>query len=433
MPTLSEVSAASPAVASGAVKSVAVDAAPDDRFLTLLVAGLTGIGLVFVLSASSVMSMEHGHSAWYFFERQFVFALLGTVAYLVGARLDYRLWERWAPRLLVVDEVQPGFRPRLAVVSGAAVRVHLGSALPEGADAVVPIAGTEPIGNAIDVVQAVRAGDFVRLAGTELKSGDVVLKAGTRINARRIALLAATGIGTVVAHPRPRVVIVTIGDELVDAGRKLQPGIVADSNGVMLSALVQQAGAVAYRVGPLADNADQLQDVLADQLVRADLVIVAGGVSASAYETTQYVAAQLGEMAIHRVAMSPGAAQGFGHLGEDRTPMLTLPGHPAAAFVAFEVFVRPVILRMAGAPNLGQRLVKAQLQTAITSLPGKRQFIPSVHTSGADGVNRVHPLHSEHITAELAQADCLLVVPEAVTDLNVGDFVDVVQLDGGAW
>ena len=201
----------------------------------------------------------------------------------------------------------------------------------------------------------------------------------------------------------------------------------------MLSALVQQAGAVAYRVGPLADNADQLQDVLADQLVRADLVIVAGGVSASAYETTQYVAAQLGEMAIHRVAMSPGAAQGFGHLGEDRTPMLTLPGHPAAAFVAFEVFVRPVILRMAGAPNLGQRLVKAQLQTAITSLPGKRQFIPSVHTSGADGVNRVHPLHSEHITAELAQADCLLVVPEAVTDLNVGDFVDVVQLDGGAW
>jgi molybdopterin molybdotransferase len=338
-----------------------------------------------------------------------------------------------APRLLVVDEVQPGFRPRLAVVSGAAVRVHLGSALPEGADAVVPIAGTEPIGNAIDVVQAVRAGDFVRLAGTELKSGDVVLKAGTRINARRIALLAATGIGTVVAHPRPRVVIVTIGDELVDAGRKLQPGIVADSNGVMLSALVQQAGAVAYRVGPLADNADQLQDVLADQLVRADLVIVAGGVSASAYETTQYVAAQLGEMAIHRVAMSPGAAQGFGHLGEDRTPMLTLPGHPAAAFVAFEVFVRPVILRMAGAPNLGQRLVKAQLQTAITSLPGKRQFIPSVHTSGADGVNRVHPLHSEHITAELAQADCLLVVPEAVTDLNVGDFVDVVQLDGGAW
>ena len=338
-----------------------------------------------------------------------------------------------APRLLVVDEVQPGFRPRLAVVPGAAVRVHLGSALPEGADAVVPIDGAEAIGEYIDVVQSVRAGDYVRRAGTELNAGEVVLQRGTRVNARRIALLAATGIGSVVAHPRPRVVILTIGDELVEPGRKLQPGIVADSNGVMLSALVQQAGAVAYRVGPLADNPEQLQDILADQLIRADLVIVAGGVSASAYETTQEVAAQLGEMAIHRVAMSPGAAQGFGHLGEDRIPMLTLPGHPAAAFVAFEVFVRPVILRMAGAPNLNQGSVKAHLQTTVRSIAGRRQFIPSVRTIGDDGVVRVQPLHSEHITAELAQADCLLVVPEAVEELQAGDFVDVLLLDGGGW
>lgn len=337
-----------------------------------------------------------------------------------------------APRLLVVDEVQPGFRPRLAVVPGAAVRVHLGSALPEGADAVVPIRGAEPVGEYVDIVQAVQAGDHVRRAGTELRAGEVVLRRGTRVNARRIALLAATGIGSVVAHPRPRVVIVTIGDELVEAGRKLQPGVVADSNGVMLSALVQQAGAVAYRVGPLADDPELLRDVLADQLVRADLVIVAGGVSASAYETTQEVAGQLGEMAIHRVAMSPGAAQGFGHLGEDRIPMLTLPGHPASAFVAFEVFVRPVILRMAGAPRLDKDIVRAQVQTGLRSLAGRRQFIPSVRSVGADGVMRVHPLHSEHITAELAQADCLLVVPELVEELQAGDFVDVLLLDGGA-
>lgn len=336
-------------------------------------------------------------------------------------------------RLLVVDEVQPGFRPRLAVVPGAAVRVHLGSALPEGADAVVPIGSVVPVGDAIDVQKPVRAGDQVRRAGTELGAGDVVLKQGTRVNARRIALLAATGIGSVVAHPRPRVVIITVGDELVEPGRKLQPGIVSDSNGVMLSALVQQAGAVAYRVGPLADDAELLRDVLADQLVRADLVIIAGGVSAGAYETVQTVADGLGEMAIHRVAMSPGAAQGFGHLGEDRTPVLTLPGHPASAFVAFEVFVRPVILRMAGAPNTDKDSLKAQLQTGIRSLPGRRQFIPSVRSVGSDGVVRVQPLHSEHITAELAQADCLLVVPELVEELQPGDFVDVLLLDGGGW
>ena len=338
-----------------------------------------------------------------------------------------------APRLLVVDEVQPGFRPRLAVVPGATIRVHLGSALPEGADAVVPIPGAEPIGEHVDIVQAVRSGDYVRRAGTELNAGEVVLKKGTRINARRIALLAATGIGSVTAHPRPRVVIVTIGDELVEPGKKLQPGIVADSNGVMLAALVQQAGAVAYRVGPLSDDATQLEDILGDQLVRADLIIVAGGVSASAYETTQAVASKLGEMDVHRVAMAPGAAHGFGHLGEDRTPMLTLPGHPASAFVAFEVFVRPVILRMSGAPERDGNTVKAQLSSGVRSLAGRRQFIPSIRSIGPDGVVRVQPLHSEHITAELAQADCLLIVPELVEELQAGDFVDILLLDGGGW
>lgn len=353
--------------------------------------------------------------------------------YAVNSKDVVNASRQHAPRLLVVDEVQPGFRPRLAVVPGATVRVHLGAALPEGADAVVPISGAEPIGEHVDIVQAVRAGDYIRRAGTELNAGEVVLKRGTRINARRIALLAATGIGSVIAHPRPRVVIVTVGDELVEPGRKLQPGIVADSNGVMLAALVQQAGAVAYRVGPLADDPEQLEDILGDQLVRADLIIVAGGVSAGAYETTQAVASKLGEMAVHRVAMAPGDAQGFGHLGEDCTPMLTLPGHPASAFVAFEVFVRPVILRMAGAPERDGSTVKAQLSTGIRSLPGRRQFIPSVRSVGSDGVIRVQPLHSEHLTAELAQADCLLMVPELVEELQAGDFVDILLLDGGGW
>ena len=336
-------------------------------------------------------------------------------------------------RLLVVDEVRPGLRPRLAVVPGAAVRVHLGSALPEGADAVLPISGTTADGQYINATQSVRPGEHVRKAGTELIAGDVVVRSGSRIDARRIALLASTGIGTVVAHPRPRVVIVTIGDELVEPGRKLQPGIVSDSNGVMLSALVQQAGAVAYRVGPLADSAEQLMDVLADQLVRADLVILAGGVSANAYETTLEVAAQLGEMAIHRVSMSPGAAHGVGHLGEDRTPMLTLPGHPVSAFVAFEVFARPVILRMAGAPGREQQTVKARLQSEVRSPAGRRQFIPSTRSTGPDGMNNVLPLGSERVTTELAQADCLIVVPEAVEDLMAGDFVDVVPLEGSGW
>ena len=328
-------------------------------------------------------------------------------------------------RLLVVDAVMPGDRPRRAVVPGAAVRVRLGSALPEGTEAVIPADEVDAQGDWIAIDAPIGSGAHMRPAGVEFAAGDVVLPRGARIDARRIALLASAGIGRVHAHPRPRVVIITVGDELVEPGAALLPGMVSDSNGVMLSALVQQLGAVAYRVGPVADDPATFEQVLADQMVRADLIVVAGGVSASSYETVLEVANRLGSMEIHRVSMTPGAAQGFGRLGDDGIPMLTLPGYPAAAFVSFETFVGPVIRRMAGADAVEPAAIRAELLAGVRSLPGRRQFIPSVRVPGADGVLRVRPLHSEHATAELAQADCLLVVPEMVEHLVPGDIVDV--------
>ncbi len=335
-------------------------------------------------------------------------------------------------QLLVVDAVAPGARPRLAVVPGAAVRVRLGSALPEGAEAVIPADDVALVGEYVTITERTHEGAHIRRAGVELAKDAVVLERGMRIDARRISLLAAAGVGRVRAHPRPRVVIVTIGDELVEPGVALMPGTVSDSNGVMLSALVQQLGAVAYRVGPVADDAEALEQVLADQLVRADLVVVAGGVSASSYETMVEVANRLGSMEIHRVAMMPGAAQGFGRLGDDRIPTLTLPGYPAAAFVSFEVFVRPVIRRMGGAEDVTTPVLRAELLTGIRSGSGRRQYVPSLRVPGTDGVLRVQPLHSEHVTAELAQADCLLVIPEMVEQLIAGDIVDVLPLEGAA-
>lgn len=335
-------------------------------------------------------------------------------------------------QLLVVDDVLPGHRPRLAVVPGAAVRVHLGSALPEGAEAVAVIEDVELADELITVSAPVAAGAHIRQAGAELQAGAHVLPQGSRIDARRISLLAAMGLGRVHAHPRPRVVVVTIGDELVEPGASLLPGIVPDSNGVMLSALVQQLGAVAYRVGPIADDAETLRQVLEDQLVRADLMLVVGGISASSYEAIVEVANALGSMEIHRVGMLPGIAQGIGHLGDDRVPVLTLPGYPAAAFVSFEVFAKPVIRRMAGAPDVRPTSVRAELLAGVRSPAGRRQYVPSLRVPGSDGVLRVQPLHSEHVTAELAQADCLLVIPEVVEELLAGDFVDVLLLEGGS-
>lgn len=332
-------------------------------------------------------------------------------------------------RLLVVDEVRPGFRPRRAVVPGAAVLVHLGSALPEGTEAVVHAGDVELDGDSVVFTEPAQPGEHMRLAGVEMGRGATVLPKGARVDARRMSLLAATGVGGVLAHPRPRVVIVTVGDELVEPGASIHPGVVADSNGVMLSGLVQQLGAVAFRVGPVPDDAEKLQQVLADQLVRADLMIVVGGISASSYQTISDVANELGSMEIHRVSMLPGVAQGFGHLGEDRIPVMTLPGYPAAAYVSFEVFVRPVLLRMAGADALESAALRAQLVTGLRSPAGRRQFVPSLRVPGEDGVLRVQPLHSEHITSDLALADCLIVVPDAVEQLMAGDFVDLIPLD----
>lgn len=333
-------------------------------------------------------------------------------------------------RLLVVDAVLPGRRPRLAVVPGAAVRVHMGSALPEGAEAVVPAEVVEFVDDTITISAPVAPGAHIRQAGAELAAGTAVLMRGARIDARRIALLAALGLGRIKAHPRPRVVVITIGDELVEPGMAALPGTVPDSNGMMLAALVQQMGAVAYRVGPVADDIESVRQVLEDQLVRADLMLVVGGISASSYEAIVEVANGLGTMDIHRVAMLPGGAQGIGHLGDDRVPVLTLPGYPAAAFVSFEVFARPLIRRMAGAPEVAAPPVRAELLAGLRSPAGRRQFVPSRRVPGADGVLRVQPLHSEHVTAELAQADCLLVIPELVEHLLPGDFVDVLILEG---
>ena len=333
-------------------------------------------------------------------------------------------------RLLVVDDVLPGLRPRLAVVPGAAVRVHLGSALPEGTEAVVTAEDVEFSNESVTVSAPVVAGAHIRVAGAELVAGARVLPQGARIDARRISLLAAMGQGRVQAHPRPRVVVVTIGDELVEPGASLMPGTVPDSNGVMLSALVQQLGAVAYRVGPIADDVDTLRQVLEDQLVRADLMLVVGGISASSYEAIVEVANDLGSMAIHRVNMLPGIAQGIGHIGDDRVPVLTLPGYPAAAYVSFEVFAKPVIRRMAGAPDVVPTPVRAELLAGVRSPAGRTQYVPSLRVPGTDGVLRVQPLHSEHVTAELAQADCLLVIPEVIEELLAGDFVDVLLLEG---
>ena len=169
---------------------------------------------------------------------------------------------------------------------------------------------------------------------------------------QHIGLLAAVGRGRVVVRPRPRVVVMSTGSELVEPGEPIAGGKIPDSNSFMIASAAQATGATAYRVGFVPDDPQVLISTIEDQLIRADLVVTTGGVSVGAYDVVKEALGRMGTVNFEKVAMQPGMPQGFGHIGPDKTPIFTLPGNPVSAFVSFELFVRPVLRRMLGVEPL---------------------------------------------------------------------------------
>jgi molybdopterin molybdotransferase len=257
-----------------------------------------------------------------------------------------------------------------------------------------------------------------------------VATSGTVLGPREIALLAAVGRGRVSVHPAPRVVVLSTGSELVEPGTPLQPGLITDSNGYAIAAAIQEAGAIAYRVGPVADDAPTLLSTLEDQLVRADMIVTTGGVSAGAYDTVKAVLSRLGTVEFNKVAMQPGMPQGHGFLGPEQTPIFTLPGNPVSAYVSFEVFVRPVLRRMLGHQRIYRPVVRAVLTETLMSPQGKRQFARGQLTV-EEGRYVVRPAGGQgsHMLGALAQANCLVVVPEDITEVKPGTALAVLRLD----
>jgi molybdopterin molybdotransferase len=334
--------------------------------------------------------------------------------------------------LRVIDDVPAGYRASVELREGAAIRIMTGAPLPEGAEAIVPLEWTDGGMPEVKITRSVNRGAHVRRRGDDIPLGEVVATSGTVLGPREIALLAAVGRGRVSVHPQPRVVIISTGSELVEPGQPLSPGLVTDSNGVTIAAAVQEAGAIAYRVGPLVDDAPTLLAALEDQLVRADLIVTTGGVSAGAYDTVKAVLSRLGTVDFTKVAMQPGMPQGHGTLGPDLTPIFTLPGNPVSAYVSFEVFVRPVIRRMLGHDRIYRPVVRAVLAEPLASPVGKRQFARG-HLQVEDGRYVVRPAGGQgsHMLGALAKANALVVVPEDVTEVKPGTAVAVLRLDEG--
>ncbi|SDI88312.1 gephyrin-like molybdotransferase Glp [Nonomuraea jiangxiensis] len=329
-------------------------------------------------------------------------------------------------RLPVIDDVAAGSVELRAVGPGHAVRIMTGAPLPVGADAVVPVEWTDGGTASVLIDRPVEAGNAIRRAGEDVQSGEVVLKPGTVIGPAQLGIIAGVGRRRVWARPRPRVVVISTGAELVEPGTSLLPGQIWESNSYTLAAAVREAGADGFRAGSVGDDPAVLLDQLDTHLVRADALITSGGVSMGAYEPVKQALSPLGTVQFEKVAMQPGMPQGFGVLGEDRVPIFALPGNPVSSFVSFLLFVRPALNKMRGLSGDVLETVTAQVTGTLRSPAGRRSFLRGV--LAADGT--VSPVHGQgsHQLAALAMANALIVVPEDVTEVAEGASVEVIRI-----
>jgi molybdopterin molybdotransferase len=332
--------------------------------------------------------------------------------------------------LPVVGEIGAGQAGLLAMSPGTAVKIMTGAPVPAGADSIVPYEWTDHGVAQVVISQAPSLGQHVRPAGEDVAVGDLIVAEGTVLGPRQLGLLAAVGRPSVRSRPRPRVVILSTGSELREPGTSLGHDSIYDGNSFLLAAAVRQAGGIAYRVGIVPDEPRAFTDALNDQLVRADLVVTSGGVSMGDYDVVKAALAPLGTVWFGGVAMQPGKPQGFGLVGEDETPIITLPGNPVSSYISFEQFVLPAIRRLMGRTPYTRPSADAQLTHAMRSPEGRRQFARG-SLSVIDGRLAVTPVgpQGSHLIGDLADSDALIVVPESVTSVDAGETVTVLPLD----
>jgi molybdopterin molybdotransferase len=370
-----------------------------------------------------------------------------------------------APALLrVTGEAAAGGAVMAAVVPGTAVRIATGAPMPPGADAVVAVeqttalgadgtAGprgreaTGPLPARIHVHEATQPVRNVRLRASDLHAGRRILAAGRAIGPAELAIIAAGGVAQVHVHRRPRVAVLSTGDELRRAGTDLGASGIPDANGPALVALCTAAGADARYVGIAPDRLEPTLELLRTALADADLVIVSGGVSVGPYDVVRGAFGRVGTVDLWRAALQPGKPFAFGTAprpGQAGPPVLLfgLPGNPVSVFVTFEVFVRPALRRLAGRADdaLLRPVDTAVLEEPVTKSLGRRTFLrvaarrdPVTGTPVRDPSGRVRVSlaggQESHQLSALAAADAFAVVPESVAGLPAGAGVELWWLD----
>jgi molybdopterin biosynthesis enzyme len=254
----------------------------------------------------------------------------------------------------------------------------------------------------------------------------LVMRAGSRIRSTQIGLAASIGRDRLPTRPHPRVVVLSAGPDLVEPGKSLVDDEEFETNSWLLTTAVREVGAVAYRVHSIPDDEEELRKVIEDQLVRADLIIVSGERQDDSFDLITRTLAQLGEITIVDMAIESSGRHNFGQIGPDKTPVVTLPGDPIAAYISFELFVRPMIRTMLGAQTIHRPCVRAKLERGVSSTPGKRSYLRA--TLSEDGKSVVALADQDELTT-LSDANCFIALSENDSDLKAGSEVTVVVLE----
>ncbi len=329
--------------------------------------------------------------------------------------------------LPVQGDIPAGALSLPALTPGSALRIMTGAPIPPGADAVVPVEDTEARAGGVAFLQPIQPGQNIRRAGEDVAAGSLVLSSGSRTRPAEIGMAAVVGRAHVRARPRPRVAILSTGDELVEPGQPLLPGQIYNSNAYALTAQVAEAGGVVTHRLHARDTANALREAF-DACAGADVLLTSGGVSVGDYDFVKAVFAERGTMDFWRVAIRPGKPVAFGRWGE--TVFFGLPGNPASSMVTFELFVRPALRRLRGLTELARPMVAARLTQDAGHTPGRQSYQRAVVTPEGGGW-RVTPVSRQGsgMMHPMVQANALLVIPADVSVIPAGETGTVLLLD----
>lgn len=334
--------------------------------------------------------------------------------------------------LTVIEDVPAGKMPSRPVGPGQAIRIMTGAPVPQGADTVIKVEDTEHTPDSVRIFKPEPRGANIRPQGEDVKKGDCIIAKGTPIRPGEAGMLAILAKSFVLVYQRPRVAILSTGDELADLDERFSEEKIINSNSYGIAAAVQEAGGIPILLGIAKDQPAALKEKISHGL-NADILVLSGGVSMGDYDFTKAVFKELGaEMNFWKLAIRPGQPLAFGKIQGKLA--FGLPGNPVSSMVTFEQLVRPAMLKMSGYRSYGRPVAQAIFQEKFSKRTDRRHFLRGLLTC-EDGVFQVRTTGDQGsgILTSMVKANCLIDVPEEVERLKPGDTVSVQLLSGQVW